>query len=54
MHDATMPLPEQKLKLTDFGNEVVTRLWKDIDAYGAIGDAEELSNLGMAHGFARS
>jgi eukaryotic-like serine/threonine-protein kinase len=52
MHDATMSLPEQKLKLTDFGNEVVTGLWKVIDEYGAIGRAQELTNFGVAHGWA--
>jgi serine/threonine protein kinase len=43
---------EQKSKLRAFGQEIQERLWQTIGGYAPICESKELSNLGIAHGWA--
>lgn len=38
--------------IRQLGSEIAVEMWRTIDGYGAIRECAELSNLGMAHGWA--
>lgn len=38
--------------LREFGNTLLQQLWRILDGYGVIRESRELSNLGIAHGWA--
>ncbi len=50
--EASVALGEQARSVRQLGGEILAEMWRTIDGYGAIGECTELSNLGMAHGWA--
>ena len=50
--DATIAAVEERNRLRSFGHELFKQLWHTVESYAPIRECTELSNLGIAHGWA--
>lgn len=50
--EASAAMRQLSGRVRQLGSEIAVEMWRTIDSYGSIRECAELSNLGMAHGWA--